>query len=44
MAKKKIKHDDKQPAGRIPTAPGTIWHKDKSKYNRKEKYGRADKD
>jgi len=21
---------------RIPTAPGTSWHKDKSKYNRKK--------
>lgn len=36
MAKRKIKHKPKQPAGRIPTAPPTRWHDDKSKYNRRK--------
>ena len=36
--KKKKKYQEKQPAGRIPTAPGTRWHEDKSKYKRKPKH------
>lgn len=28
----------------IPTAPKTIWFKDKSKYNRKEKHKKSFKD
>ncbi len=42
MAKKKTivdkKASDTKKVFRIPTAPSTTWHKDKSKYNRKKKH------
>jgi hypothetical protein len=42
MAKKKTIVDkpksDQKSVFRIPTAPSTTWHKDKSKYNRKKKH------
>ena len=42
MAKKKTIIDKKQAETkkvfRIPTAPSTEWHKDKSKYSRKKKH------
>jgi hypothetical protein len=43
MAKtRRIKYKKKQPLGRIPTAPGTIVHKDKSKYTRRRKHKNED--
>jgi hypothetical protein len=38
--KKKVGRKKRQGLGkyRIPTAGGTQWHKDKSKYNRKKKH------
>jgi hypothetical protein len=33
---------NKPKLGRIPTAPGTTWHKDKSRYNRRKERGVTD--